>query len=472
MLAKIVDFPSNKSKSNHDDSLSSILGFLNRVSAIADSTTTFAIATQQIFVEVGKFTHWPIGHLYTRDNDTYISQSIWYVEDGLNPSAIKDFVKISENTIFEKGKGIIGQIAQTKEAKALEDVTTLKQFLRADAAKRSGVRGFFGFPILINGTCVGVVEFYGRQIGLLDSTSLKIMQYVSSQLARLYEREQAQIHQQHLMDQFQNNVQTSISQLVDNTNQLHVVGQDVQTQSRNNNQQCAQVVEGRNSIEQEIGTLKNAIEQLVHLETQTTSTNSSMNKTVSHLSQNISDTLQQLEKLAKVTANIESITRNVTEISGQVRMLGLNASIEAARAGESGKGFAIVAAEIKSLALQSEKSSQDISEQLHDIQRISDLGIVSMNTVKDSMGMLEGNAQQMSNVVHDQNEATTTIETSLSCAQSTFADITREIEVMSHTSSNALKLSEDVSTQVQAIKGLSQTIATSSLHFIEALKGK
>jgi methyl-accepting chemotaxis protein len=474
MLAKIVEF---QAKSNNvpvgiDTSITTVMSFLNRVSNVPDQTQDFKKATALIFAEVCAFTNWPIGHLYlksTENPDDYVSNDVWYLEPGLDQAAIEEFQRISEDTVFQVGKGLIGQIAETKEAKAVEDVTVLKQFLRAASAKQSGVRGFFGFPIIVKGECVAVAEFYGREKGLLNETYLEIMTYVSSQLARLYEREKTSALQKQLVAQFLSSVQASVNNLAAGSQALDVAGQGVQSQAQINNQQCHKVAGGCESIATNMDTLHAAMERLISVEGQTIDANSNVNSTVEDLGEKVTSALSELRRLSQLATNIEGVARNVSEISGQVRMLGLNASIEAARAGAAGKGFAIVAGEIKSLAQQSEQSSQDISTQLGEVMKIAGSSANLMNAVEQSMTDLETCTMQLSEVVEVQHEATDTINNSINSVQGTFGEMNDDIDTMNGVSADLLNLSENVSEQVVSINELSVIISEASDDFIQAL---
>jgi len=473
MLAKIVEFPAKENRENTTVSVSSVLGFLNEVSAVADATNDMKQATRAIFELVCQYTQWPIGHLYVKETPTshaFVSNDVWFFDKDLDQSAIADFKRISEDTVFENGKGIIGLIAEAKEAKAIADVTVFKQFLRADAAKRSGVRGFFGFPILVEGECVGVAEFYGRDIAKLDETSLELMQYVSAQLARIYERDGHTQQQQQLLSQFENSVQSAVQGLVETSKALDDAGGGVQNQAQNNNAVCSKVVKGRNSITERMTTLHEAMAQLVDAENQTISSSNEVGQTVGQLSSNVRQAHKELSALDHMTAEIESIARNVSEIAGQVRMLGLNASIEAARAGEAGKGFAIVASEIKSLALQSEKSSQDIALQLGDIQKIAGSSAGLMLSINKTMENLENTTAQMGNVVRDQHKATQTIKDGLDETKAIFSTIGQDIESLNDTSDDLVGLSTNVSTLVEKLQSISSEISQSSQGFITAMK--
>ena len=87
--------------------------------------------------------------------------------------------------------------------------------------------------------------------------------------------------------------------------------------------------------------------------------------------------IQELERHSQSIGQISTLIGN---IASQTNLLALNAAIEAARAGESGKGFAIVAGEVRKLASQTDDSVRDISELISSIQRDSVRAAGVMNT--------------------------------------------------------------------------------------------
>lgn len=88
----------------------------------------------------------------------------------------------------------------------------------------------------------------------------------------------------------------------------------------------------------------------------------------------------EIESVDQNIQNIEEILNVIKDIANQTNLLALNASIEAARAGEAGRGFGVVAEEIRTLAEQSENSFRDIDEIIRGIQRQSSTMVDTLST--------------------------------------------------------------------------------------------
>ncbi|WP_410524886.1 methyl-accepting chemotaxis protein [Pseudomonas sp. DTU_2021_1001937_2_SI_NGA_ILE_001] len=86
------------------------------------------------------------------------------------------------------------------------------------------------------------------------------------------------------------------------------------------------------------------------------------------LSGKISESCAHIEALNGKTANIGQILEVITGISQQTNLLALNAAIEAARAGEAGRGFAVVADEVRNLAHRTQESAQQVQGMIDELQ--------------------------------------------------------------------------------------------------------
>ncbi len=104
------------------------------------------------------------------------------------------------------------------------------------------------------------------------------------------------------------------------------------------------------------------------------------------LSQKISGSCGNIESLNASTVNIGQILEVITSISQQTNLLALNAAIEAARAGEAGRGFAVVADEVRNLAHRTQESAQQVQGMIEQLQVGARQAVILMN---ESQGQSE-----------------------------------------------------------------------------------
>jgi methyl-accepting chemotaxis protein len=104
---------------------------------------------------------------------------------------------------------------------------------------------------------------------------------------------------------------------------------------------------------------------------------------ITELSDSIAISQQLSNELAEYSGNIEQVLSVITGVAEQTNLLALNAAIEAARAGEQGRGFAVVADEVRTLASRTQESTTEIKTMIEQIQNSSNLVQKAMNESKD-----------------------------------------------------------------------------------------
>ena len=149
----------------------------------------------------------------------------------------------------------------------------------------------------------------------------------------------------------------------------------------------------------------------------------------------VSETKSASEKvagLAESAQKIGDVLGLITDIAEQTNLLALNATIEAARAGDAGKGFAVVASEVKNLANQTAKATDEIGEQIIDIQ----------NATRETVTAIDG----IGGVVNQVNEISTAIAAAIEEQGAATQEIARNVEQAStgtkEVSSNILGVSK------------------------------
>ena len=104
---------------------------------------------------------------------------------------------------------------------------------------------------------------------------------------------------------------------------------------------------------------------------------------IQSLANHVNQTSQTISKVAEDSDNIGKVLDVIGSIAEQTNLLALNAAIESARAGEHGRGFSVVADEVRTLASRTQKSTQEIKEMIERLQTATHEAVRSMNTGKE-----------------------------------------------------------------------------------------
>jgi methyl-accepting chemotaxis protein len=173
-----------------------------------------------------------------------------------------------------------------------------------------------------------------------------------------------------------------------------------------------------------------------------------------------------VQGLATSAGRIGEVVGLINSIAAQTNLLALNATIEAARAGEAGRGFAVVASEVKSLASQTAKATEEISEQIADIQKVANEAIDAIKGIGDIIGEVSEVATTIAAAVQQQGIATQEITRSTQYAAHGTKNVSDNITGVRNDADAAAAAAADVQQASETLEQQSRQLGNQVTQFL------
>ncbi len=192
---------------------------------------------------------------------------------------------------------------------------------------------------------------------------------------------------QHSLRDTLRRIAASSDQLASASEELHTVTEDT---SRGLHQQSAEIDQAATAVNQ----MTAAVEEVASNAVSTADASQGADRTtrdgrdqvnqalasIQHLVDDVTGTSGEIEQLASHANEISQVLDVIGSIAGQTNLLALNAAIEAARAGEAGRGFAVVADEVRALAHRTQQSTAEIEQMIGGIQSGTERAVSAMHS--------------------------------------------------------------------------------------------
>ena len=159
-----------------------------------------------------------------------------------------------------------------------------------------------------------------------------------------------------------------------------------------------------------------------------------------------------MQGLADNAARISVVVDLIQTIASQTNLLALNATIEAARAGEAGRGFAVVASEVKNLASQTAKATDEIRQQIGDMQNVTSTAVTAIRNISATIGEINDVTTAIAAAVEEQGAATREIARNIQHAAGGTSEVSSNIVGVSNASSEAGTAAGEVLTASDALR--------------------
>ncbi|SDT41027.1 methyl-accepting chemotaxis protein [Bradyrhizobium canariense] len=270
--------------------------------------------------------------------------------------------------------------------------------------------------------------------------------------------------------EFESLVRHTLQQLGDASGQMRTTSSGLSTVSRQTNErvEVAQKASGEASM---------SVESVASASEELSASINDISQQAAHAAGIASRAVNQaretdstVQGLAKSAGRIGEVVGLINTIAAQTNLLALNATIEAARAGEAGRGFAVVASEVKSLASQTAKATEDISEQIADIQKVAGDAIDAIKGIGSIIGEVNEVATAIAAAVQEQGAATQEISRSTQHAAQGTKNVSDNITGVKADADAAAAAAENVKVASKTLEIQSQQLGSQVTQFLGKIR--
>lgn len=181
---------------------------------------------------------------------------------------------------------------------------------------------------------------------------------------------------------------------------------------------------------------------------------------VTEVGEKIDETSKTIDRLHEYFVQIEGVMQFIRNIAEQTNLLALNATIEAARAGEAGKGFAVVASEVKELARQTGEATDKIVDTIQGLREIVDASVDAVKNVHEMIDPVQAIASDISHSMEQNIEAVNEISHNAQEVALSASDSTRQIDELRNAVGVVAKAAENTADTSRKLNSLAGEIET------------
>jgi methyl-accepting chemotaxis protein len=179
-----------------------------------------------------------------------------------------------------------------------------------------------------------------------------------------------------------------------------------------------------------------------------------------------------IARLIESARKIGEVVDLITEIAEQTNLLALNATIEAARAGEAGKGFAVVASEVKALAQQTQRATGEIAGQIQAIQSSSTATAEVLERIQATIKQVAEEADQMTHAIQQQGTEIRQIVHTMARAASGTGALLEDIRTVVSASAVSNQVAAELSDSADELTRQAEEMRRATDGFLKALAGQ
>jgi methyl-accepting chemotaxis protein len=273
-----------------------------------------------------------------------------------------------------------------------------------------------------------------------------------------------------MADEFSGSVGEVVDALSAAALQLEGSAKQLNETADQTNEQSAVVASASEEATTNTQTVSSAAEELANSIKEITRQVTQSTKVADEASANATAANEKVRGLVDSAQRVGEVVQMITEIAQQTNMLALNATIEAARAGDAGKGFSVVAEEVKALATQTAKATEEIAAQVDEIQSSTQDAVEVIQGISDVIGRIDEITASIASAVEEQAAATQEIARNVEQAAAGAQTVNKTIHQVSASAKETGQSAGGILTAANDLSGRSAMLRTSVDGFLEKVR--
>jgi methyl-accepting chemotaxis protein len=258
---------------------------------------------------------------------------------------------------------------------------------------------------------------------------------------------------------FRESIEAALKTVADHTAEMKATADALSASSNETSRQTTEAVHTSKQAAENVQVAAGAADEMSKSITEIGDQLARASNVVATTTNEVQATNEDIARLERAAQKIGDVVKLIQSVADQTNLLALNATIEAARAGDAGRGFSVVASEVKSLAVQTRKATEEIAAQITDVQSSTQSAVDAIQRITGRMREIEQYSVSIGSSVEEQNAVTAAIAENVAGAASGTRSVVHVLQQVSTVTTNmrnsattVLKASQEVEASAVSLR--------------------